>query len=144
MANYQNNMRYSRQGNMRQTRPMPGMHTGCQNPAPQMDTCCGDSEPMPKMNHMQRGTADAVVLQETPERQNAENGRLPKDAAAGEKIPFMACLLPWPMFPGRPGVIYSIYVKASRLEPSLKNWINRLLGEEAGDNEKLYLPGRFI
>lgn len=54
MANYQNNMRYGRQGNMRQSRPMPGMHTGCNNPSPQMDTCCGASEPASRMDHMQR------------------------------------------------------------------------------------------
>ncbi len=54
MANYQNNMRYGRQGNMRQSRPVPGMHMGCHNPAPQMDTCCGTSEPAPRMDNMQR------------------------------------------------------------------------------------------
>nr|WP_300850149.1 spore coat associated protein CotJA [uncultured Schaedlerella sp.] len=52
MANYQNNMRYGRQGNMRPMRPMPGMHTGCQPSSPQMDARCCD--PAPKRDVMHR------------------------------------------------------------------------------------------
>ena len=49
MANYQNNMRYGRQGNMR---PMPGRHTGYQSSAPQADARCCD--PAPQRNAVQR------------------------------------------------------------------------------------------
>lgn len=54
MTNYQNNMRYGCQGKMRQSRPMPGMHTGCHNPSPQIDTCRGASEPTSRMENIQR------------------------------------------------------------------------------------------
>lgn len=100
MANYQNNMRYSRQGNMRQSRTMPGMHTGCPNPAPQMDTCCGDSEPMPKMNHVQRGdcgcSAPAGESRETERRERRISkgcGCRKEDPLYG--MPLAMAYVPW-------------------------------------------------
>ncbi len=54
MTNCQNNMRYGCQGNMRQSRPMPGMHTGCHNPSSQIDTCRSASEPTSRTDNIQR------------------------------------------------------------------------------------------
>lgn len=81
MANYQNNMRYGRQGSMRQSRQMPGMHTGCHNPAPQMDTCCGASEPAAQMDMRQRGENGCGCS--TPAAESRDTERRERNASRG-------------------------------------------------------------
>ncbi|MCI8768559.1 spore coat associated protein CotJA [Schaedlerella sp.] len=80
MANYQNNMRYGRQGNMRPMRHSPGMHTGCQSSAPQMDTrCC---EPAPRMEPMQREDCGCCApVPEAKEAAECRERKVPKSCA---------------------------------------------------------------